>query len=160
MYSNWFTPTQNGGWLDTVINGVASQKKFNKAASGISLSILNTGLVLAYVKLNPDGAGGTTSSIRQLPYANPGSATENVTINYLGSITYAVISTSSPGVAVAAQSSALEFRYLIIPGAVVSGRSIDQITDKFVEINGKVYTESQLRTIPYEQVCSLLNIPE
>lgn len=156
VYSSWFTPAQNGNWVDTTINLIAAQKKFNKAAPGATLSMLNTGIILSYVKLNPDGLGGTTTSIRQLPYTNPGEGTQIAPIHYVGSITYAHVSILSPGVAVAAFSNSLEFRYVLIPGGIAGGR----FSEKAAQINGQVYTESQLQAMSYSQICSLLNIPQ
>jgi hypothetical protein len=151
IYSGWFTPAQNGGWVDTTINGVALQKKFNKPAPGVTSGILNTGIIISYMKLNPDGAGGTTTSIRQLPYANPGTATHYLALHYVGSITYAQISTANPGVAVTASSSGLEFRYILIPGGVSGGRLAGGT------VSG--YTADGLKNMSYEQVTALFNIP-
>jgi hypothetical protein len=151
IYSAWFTPDQNGGWVDTTINGVALQKKFRKAAPGVTLAMLNNGVILSYVKLNPDGAGGTTTSIRQLPYANPGTATEYFPLHYVGNITYAQASTANPGVAVAASSGSLEFRYVLIPGGVSGGRMTSGAATG--------YSVDQLRNMSYEQAVSLFNIP-
>jgi hypothetical protein len=135
------------------------QKKFKKAASGVTLSVLNTGVVLSYVKLNPDGIGGTTTTIRQLPYAYVGQAREFIQLAYNGSITYAVTSTANPGVAITtALNSILELRYVIIPGGVAGGRSAN--AEKVAEIRGQLYSESQLKAMSYAQVCSLLNIAQ
>ena len=152
VYSAWFTPAQNGNWVDTSINGVAAQKKFNKSAPGITLNVLNTGVILSYLKLNPDGAGGTTASIRQMPYANPGAANVFFAMHYVGSITIAVISTANPGVAVTASSTALEFRYIIIPGVVQGGRLISG--------PAKGYTKNELMNLSYEKIESMFNIPQ
>ena len=160
IYSNWFTPVQNGGWVDTTINGVAAQKKFNKSAPAVTAAILNTGLILAFVKLNPDGAGGTTTSIRQLPYPNPGAANQIIILSYVGSITYAWVSTANPGVAVPAASTALEFRYMIVPGSVVAGRMANGNIERLVNINDMDYSASQLNAMSYEEICALLKIPE
>jgi hypothetical protein len=151
IYSSWFTPAANGGWVDTTINGVLSQKKFNKSAPGVTLSVLNTGVVISYVKLNPDGIGGTTTSIRQLPYASPGSANEFFPLHYVGSITYAEVSTANPGVAVTASNSLLEFRYVIIPGGISGGKSAG--------VGGTNYTAEQLHNMSYEKVCEIFKIP-
>lgn len=150
IYSAWFTPDQNGGWKDTTINGIATQKKFNKPAPGVTLNILNQGIIISYIKLNPDGAGVTTASIRQLPYTNPGSATAYLPIHYVGSISYCQVSIVSPGVAVSASSGALEFRYVIIPGGVSGGR---------ITGGAAGYTAEQLREMSYEQITDLFNIP-
>ena len=48
----------------------------------------------------------------------------------------------------------INVRYVIIPGGVAGGRTIG----KAAEINGQVYTESQLKAMSYQQVCSLLKI--
>jgi hypothetical protein len=158
IFSGWFTPAQNGNWVDTTINGVAQQKKFRKAAPEVTLSIMNTGVVLSYVKLNPDGTGGTTTTIRQLPYADVGQAREFIQLTYNSNITYAVTSTANPGVAIPAGiTTTLEFRYVIIPGSVAGGRLINN-GEKTAEVNGKLYTESQLKAMSYAEVCSLLKI--
>ncbi len=155
IYSAWFTDAANGGWIDTTINGQTAQKKFNKAAPGVTLSVLNTGVVLTYMKLFPDGAGGATTSIRQLPYLNPGGSDVFMSINYVGSITFARVAVVA-GTPIAAAGPGLEFRYIIIPGGVAGGRT----SGKVAEIKGQVYTESELKAMPYAQVCSLLNIQQ
>ena len=151
IYSPWFTPATNGGWVDSSINGVAAQKKFNKSAPGVTLNMLNTGVILGYMKLNPDGAGGTTTSVRPLPYVNPGTATAFFMLPYVGSITFAQVSTANPGVAVSASSSSLEFRYVIVPGGTAGGRMMN------APASG--YSSSELRTMSYEQIAKLFNIP-
>lgn len=49
-----------------------------------------------------------------------------------------------------------QFRYILIPGGVAGGRS----NEKTAEINGQVYTESELKAMSYAQVCSLLRIAQ
>ena len=47
-------------------------------------------------------------------------------------------------------------RYIIIPGGVGGGR----MAEKAAQINGQVYTESQLKAMSYAQICSLLRIAQ
>lgn len=153
-YSAWFTPSNHGGWVDTTINGAAQQKKFRRPAPLVTQAILDQGMVLSYMKLNPDGTSGSTASIRQLPYINAGSQSEYMQLVYRENITYALISVTNA--VLASPSSSIQFRYLIVPGGSSAGRS----SEKIFHINGRSYSESFLRAMSYEEVCSLLNIPE
>jgi hypothetical protein len=150
IYSAWFTAEQNGGWADTTINLVALQKKFNKPAPGATLAMLNNGVVLSYMKLFPDGAGGTTTSVRQLPYSNPGTSSEFFPLHYVGSITYALVSTANPGVATSTPGAGVEFRYVLIPGGVAGGRTSG--------VGGTNYTADQVRAMSYAEVCRIFRI--
>lgn len=111
-------------------------------------------MVLSYMKLNPDGTSGNTASIRLLPYINAGSQSEYMQLVYRENITYALISVTNA--VLASPSSSIQFRYLIVPGGSSAGRS----SEKIFHINGRSYSESSLRAMSYEEVCSLLNIPE
>ena len=156
IYSVWFTPAQNGNWVDTTVNGEIQQKKFNKSAPGVTLNILNQGVVLTYMKLLPDGVGGATTSVRAMPYIQAGSGFQFFALPYIGSISF-VNATLTTG-PVAAQSNSLEFRYVIIPGGVAGGRGGS--TEKMADIKGQLYSESQLKAMSYSQICSLLNIAQ
>ncbi|MBD0331628.1 MAG: hypothetical protein ICV66_03155 [Chitinophagaceae bacterium] len=150
IYSDWFTAEQNGGWVDTTINAQPS-KKFNRAAPGITLNVLNQGIVLAYMKLFPDGAGDTTISIRQLPYPNPGASDEFIIIPMVGSITYALVPTTAGGITTEL-GAGLEFRYVVVPGGVAGGRVSSGST--------LTYSVEQLKRMSYEEIKNLFNIPD
>lgn len=147
IYSPWFTL---GSWADTALafNAIASRAIRN--APGITQSILDQGVILSYTN---------NGGIYQLPwnFANPFTANQTLQIGFVaavGKLIYYITNTttgSASGISYLAQ-----LRYVIIPGGVAGGRTAQHT----VEINGQVYTESQLKAMPYSQVCTLLNIPQ
>jgi len=140
LYSDWFIATP---WAQTT---VFSMKNFDytKAAPGITQNVLDSGIVLTFGKLT----GYNTSvwpvgQVGQLPinltYTQGSIQTDtwsafatlgNLRINFVNNVnTYSNISTAH------------SFRYIIVPGAVKTGRRVD------------------LRSMSYDEVCDYLNIP-
>lgn len=149
IYSVWFTPT---AWTTPGLN--FSSYSFDKAAPGVTASIISNGVVLSYTQLSGDG--GIT---RPLPasYVFTGNVVEfNYLIPAAGTIRYTVIDPA--GVLSPAPALTNQFRYVIIPGGVAGGRGSGG--EKMVDIKGHLYAESQLKGMSYSQVCSLLNIPQ
>jgi hypothetical protein len=100
--------------------------------------------VLSYARLAADA-----TNIRPLP-ATTGSGLTTIIWNFyspsVGNLRYTV---ESPNTTVT-PSATNEFRYVIIPGSVLGGRS--------ATIGGTKYTESEIRAMSYQQVCRLFNI--
>jgi hypothetical protein len=149
IYSAWFTPATYGGWVDTTINAQTLQKKFNRPTTAITQAVLDQGVVMVYMKLNPDGLAGTTLSVRELPYVNPGGNSQFIHIPRVGSLTIA--NTTITGGSVTAAATNLEFRYVVIPGGV-AGKMMNGATNTG-------YTIDQLKSMTYDEICNLLNIP-
>ncbi|MGB3004860.1 MAG: hypothetical protein WBC06_00005, partial [Chitinophagaceae bacterium] len=54
----------------------------------------------------------------------------------------------------------LEYRYVLIPGVVAGGRNVNGSEPTITSGPAAGYTASQLKAMSYQQVCSLLNIPQ
>ena len=150
IYSSWFTYASLGTAIDSNFTDFGSARRAIRTAPGITASIIDNGIVLSYWRL----PGNTAYSL--LPYVFP-LGTQNVIITQLpvvGKIFYISVLTN-PGGPVGLNGSG-ELRYVIIPGGVAGGRMSERAT----EINGVVYTETQLKSMSYSNLCRLLNIPQ
>ncbi|MGQ0738598.1 MAG: hypothetical protein ACT4OJ_06015 [Bacteroidota bacterium] len=118
-----------------------------RTAPGVTQAILDNGVILSYIRF------GSTGSFSILPYIFPNGGGGQLTfVAEVGKIFYIsyILNPQGPiGVVGTA-----ELRYILIPGSVAGGR----MAEKAAEINGQVYTESQLKAMSYQQVCALLRI--
>jgi hypothetical protein len=138
------------------IQGVVS--RHYRLAPGITQSILDNGVVLSYLS---QGTPPSTTGIFPLPYLFPHPSGPNQTLQFsylpvIGKICY-YVSNLTTGINNTVGITA-DTRYVIIPGGVAGGRGVN--SEKIVDIKGQTYTESQLKNMSYQQVCSLLNIPQ
>jgi len=156
IYSVWFTPAT---YTTSTIFGTTNFD-FNKAATGITQAILDNGVVLTYGKLigyNP--VIWPTSQVAPLPtnitYLVGPTANIDTWTAYstVGNLRINLVSSTNAYTSI---SNAHQFRYVIIPGGVLGGRGIN--TEKTTEINGQLYTESQLKGMSYNDVCNLVGI--
>ncbi len=150
IYSAWFTVST---WATPGLS--LSNSSADLAAPGVTAAIINNGVVLVYGQFTGDGGVtrplpttlnyGTppTNSIGTWGYLIPTAGTIRLTLNW------ATTTVGTP-------SAGNQFRYVIIPGGVAGGR----FSEKAAEIRGQVYTESQLKAMSYQQICSLLNIAQ
>jgi hypothetical protein len=152
IYSPWFS-FASADWADTTFTNFSALGICSRAirlAPGVTTSIISQGVVLSFVQAT--GSGG----VSPIPII-VNSGANALQFNFLldvGKIFY-YFSNANTGDASGAQTSA-QIRYIIIPGGVAGGRT----SQPTVEINGQLYTESQLKAMPYSQICSLLNIPQ
>ena len=138
IYSAWFTKVQ-ADWTGIGTTEITSPI----TAPGLTTAIYNNGVLLVY----HDFAG--TAKI--LPYAYS-AAGSHIDYSYtVGSIVLRVYRGDNAVINIFADT---RYRYILIPGGVSGGRT----AEKAAEIKGQVYTESQLKGMSYQQVCSLLNI--
>jgi hypothetical protein len=147
IYSSWFNLLN---WHDSTMTDQGLSKIDYKDAPGITASVLSSGVVLSYI---------TPSVSSNIVYALPWtltSITPNVVIGYRSTpgrlIYYNNRINMAGGIGV---SPIYSFRYVIIPGGVAGGRGNNE---KIVELKGQTYSETQLKNMPYRQVCDLLNI--
>ena len=152
IYSAWISDASAANWADTSITLLGTVvRRRNVPAPGITQAILDQGVVLAYAR------GGVTNN---QPWPLPINFTfggAQLVMSYLPSLGRLVTTITAPNTGSApAVFWGGEFRYVIIPGGVAGGRS----AEKMAEINGNVYSESQLKSMSYSQVCRLLNIAE
>lgn len=121
LYSDWFL---SGTW-----SGSSGNYNFNKAATAITQTVLDQGVVLAYAKLTADG-----SNVRPLPATTSGPTLWNYILT-VGNINFTSnISISTPSVS-------NEFRYIVIP-ATTALRLQKPVTE-----------------MTYNEVCAFYNIP-
>ena len=159
IYGAWQTEPGNWG-ADTAmlsLNG-GNAKRFIVNTASLTQSILDQGVILAYFR------GGVTSNNPvqlayniPLPTAVPNNI-ETVDVRAaLGKVVYIfyILNNTSAPITFTNVNSGGQFRYILIPGGV-SGRSANG--EKTAQVAGQVYTESQLKAMPYAQVCSLLHI--
>lgn len=153
IYSSWATLTTlraSYPLIDTTIADFSGTVKRDiRLSSSITQAILDNGVVLSYWKV------GSTVGPVALPYTFPfgGVAHTFGQILAVGKIIYYFGRLDGNATAVNLTGSG-EVRHVIIPGGVAGGRT----AEKACQIKGQVYTESQLKAMSYQQVCSLLNI--
>lgn len=148
IYSPWFVLS---GWRDSTMVDAGLCKVDHRNAPGITASIIANGVVLSYIA---EPSLGVTNPLPWIVTSiNP-----NLLLGYrltTSKIVYYNVFVNSVAGGIVPNPS-YQFRYIIIPGGVAGGR----YAEKVAEINGQVYTESQLKRMSYQQICSLLRIPE
>lgn len=132
-------------------------------APSLSATILSQGVMITYMRVGSIGP-------YMLPYvSDAGGATNMINAIYntqkilLTRSTYGScrFSAADPGTAPVLVNlpQTLEYRYVLIPGLVSGGRSSNGVPEeRKVSLNGVTYTESQLKSLSYAQMCSLLHI--
>lgn len=134
IYSDWFSFLATD-WGDTAITNIGNAKRAIKIAQGVTQNILDHGLVMAYLKVDDNGGGPY-----QLPFIynkNPAGAYEM--IPRVGSIIFYNYYFDNSGGQI--PNPAQKLRYIIIPGGVSGGRTINYAG------------------LSYEELCNTLNIP-
>ena len=149
IYSPWFTLT---GWHDSTMLNQGLVKLDYRDAPGITAAIISNGVVLGYV---------APSAISTFAYSMPWLVTvvnPNIIVGYVPTVGRLVVYNTQVNSAAGGivPNPAYVYRYVIIPGGVAGGR----YPEKVAEINGHVYTETQLRAMSYAQICALLRIPQ
>lgn len=152
IYSAWLSDASAANWADTAISLLGTVvRRRNLPAPGVTQAILDQGVVLAY------GRGGVTNN---QPWPLPITFTYGgapMIMGFLPSLGRLVMTITVPTTGIAPSVFwGGDFRYVIIPGGVAGGRT----AEKACEINGQVYTESQLKGMSYAQLCSLLRIAQ
>ena len=165
QYSDWFTPAAYT--KDTVIGSYGFY--YDKAATAITQVILDSGVVLTFGKL--DGyitSIWPTNQVAQLPIAITylNGSTGNIdtwsALATVGNLRIELISSTN---AYGSISNAHQFRYVIIPGGVKLNSSglfpsAGQTQVNSEENSRKQEVISNYSQMSYEQICTLLNIPE
>jgi Collagen triple helix repeat (20 copies) len=149
IYSSW---NATGAWVLETFFG-KTVRRHTLTAPGITTNILNQGVVLVY------GRFSTTTGVFTVPYTAASITAvgimQIVDARILaGQIDLRMYNADDNNDPIGLQGT--EFRYVIIPGGVAGGR----MNEKAAEIKGQVYTESQLKAMSYQQICSLLNIAQ
>ncbi len=146
IYSAW-TADISTDWADSTMGLLGTAKRRNVAAPGVSLSIMNQGLVFVYSR------GAATGPSAPLPFAFLFLGT-NFNLGYRLDVGRIILYMNNPNTGAAVPISAFggDFRYVLIPGGVAGGRSTG--------LGGTNYTAAQLRAMSYSQICTLFNIPQ
>ncbi|MFY7879795.1 MAG: hypothetical protein ACOVP6_06970 [Lacibacter sp.] len=156
IYSAWVTSPFNS--RDTTIDGTCVRIRHLNAPS-LSANILNQGVQITYMRVGSIGP-------YMLPYtSDAGGATNTVNCIYnlqkifvyrhtLNTCRFtSAVPEAYPGQPVLINlPQSLEYRYILIPGLVSGGR--------LASGPASGYSESQLRKMTYQQLTSLLGIPE
>lgn len=153
IYSAWIN---EGPWGDTTMASIAvpagNAKRMIVTAPSLSQGILDQGVILTYYRW-------TLSNNN--PVALPSIFTNGtpVEVNFrssLNKIIYFFWIPTNPSAAIGFGSlgAGAQVRYILIPGGVGGGRG------KMVQISGTTYTENELKSMSYAQVCSLLHISQ
>lgn len=157
IYSVW-NPFLPGNWSAATPFFGINTRRYTHTTATITAAIRDQGVVLVYVR-----AAGTGSTTYPLPAVLPYISGVDVNLRHEVNLGNFVIVThvlgspaTDPGIIDGVANPGNDYRYIIIPGGVAGGR----YAEKVCEINGQVYTESQLKAMSYQQVCSLLRIPE
>lgn len=153
IYSSWFASNTGPGttlWTATGITaypGVAAL--LDRNVPSVTSTVINQGVVLAFIRSTPT-YGPTLGS--QLPYTE-WISTYNDYYNFVipgpGTIRF-LYSSSLPWTLVSL--GAVEFRYVIIPGATSGGR--------FISGPATGYSQDQLKKMSYTEVIKTFKIPE
>lgn len=148
IYSAWATVASivalTGPIIDSSFADFGTCKRWIRTAPSLSQGVLDQGLVLSYWKVG-------TIIYSTIPYQFPSGAQ----IFYLGALPQLnkiIYFTSILGTGAGwSPNLGAETRYIIIPGSIAGGRSAG--------VGGTNYTADQLRSMSYEQVCQVFNIP-
>lgn len=151
IYSAWITSPYNS--RDTTIDGTCVRVRHLDAPS-LSPNILTQGVMITYFRVGSIGP-------YQLPYTSDAGGATN-TINCIYNVQKIFVyrhthgscrfSAADPGTAPVLVNlpQSLEYRYVLIPGLVGGGRSIN--------VGGTNYTADQIKAMSYERVCQLFKM--
>ncbi|MBL7733639.1 MAG: collagen-like protein [Chitinophagaceae bacterium] len=146
IYSAWATSPFAA--RDTTVDGTLYRVTHITAPS-LSTAILNQGVVLTYLRL----AGVLETTM--LPFASYSGGTTSIMSTWNVSqkifINRHTVGCNAAGCLLGISSS-IEYRYVLIPGAVSGGRNAGGV-------GGTGYSAEELKGMSYERVCQLLNIP-
>lgn len=151
IYSAW-APSTTGVRDTTVDNSFFRVTHIN--APSLSTTILNQGVILTYMRLT----GVIEPSL--LPFASYAGGTSSImgTWNTTQKIFINRHTIGCNAAACAVNiSAALEYRYVLIPGLIPGGRGTEPTITSGPAAG---YTEAQLKTMSYQQICSLLRIAQ
>lgn len=154
-YSTWVT-TVAADWVVgfTAPNNYNVENVYNRTAPGVTQSMLDQGIVLAYGKNFTIGASTLLPNVIQLPYSEAFNDQNYGYILAVGKIVFTYDpGAAAPGTRPISQLAGIAYRYVLIPGSVAGGRG-----NSGVKTYGG-FTEQELKAMPYEEVARRFNIP-
>jgi hypothetical protein len=158
IYSAWINEPANWG-ADTAMSSInGNAKRFIVAAPSLSQAVLDQGVVLSYFR-SPLAGNGTI----QLPWTFNAGALGVIQTDSRPALNKIIYFFWIPANAAAALPAPAiggpaQFRYVIIPGGVAGGRGTS--SERTAQVAGQLYTESQLKSMSYAQICNLLKIQQ
>ena len=145
IYSNWHTIPDT--WRDSAVNG-ANMKVNHESVTSVTAAVVNNGAVLVYFRI-------LANDNHPLPFTNYFiSVSSSVTWSFIpqtGKIIYTLFAHSNPPPPAPSANPNNQYRWIVIPGGVLGGRS--------GKVGNTNYTLDQLKSMSYEQVTSILKIP-
>jgi len=139
IHSAWFLT--GSGWDTTIAPNYGAIATFDHNAPDITQAVIDSGLVLAFMKGDP--TTGLGNDVFPLPYSvGIGYGFTDIwdfVINAPGNIRF-LYKSDNPWTP--AELATISFRYIIVPGGVAGGRMLDP------------------RKLTYQQLCELYGIPE
>ncbi len=151
-YSPWFLT--GAGWTSTGAGTYLARFLFDRASTVITQNIMDQGLVLGYIKGEPNAPTLSTQTF-SLPYSIGNGAgfmdQYELVLNAPGNVRF-LYKSDAPWTA--AELAVISFRYVVIPGSVAGGRGVNSITTY------EGYTADQLKAMSYSQVKTLFNLPD
>ncbi len=153
IYSSW---APAGNFIDTSIHattggsGLAGGRRGYRTSASVTQAIVDQGICLTYAKVT------SAASVQQLPMLLVASVSWNLWIEHTFVPGRVVFMATRPEVQSweAAENTRFEpisYRYVIIPGGTAGSR--------FVSGPAAGYTVQQIKSMSYEQITSMFNIP-
>lgn len=150
-YSAWFVT--GTGWTITGTDDYLATFLYDKAAPGITQAIIDNGIVLGFMKGDPNITGAPVTQTFPLPNSVGHSFgfidTYSFVLDTPGNLRFLYFTTFP--FFDETDLAAISFRYVIIPGSIAGGRMANPTYQG--------YTADQLKGMPYDQVAKLFNIP-
>ncbi len=154
IYSGWIPSRPSVGatfWTTTGASTYGAVAIFDRAAPGITTTIMNSGVVLGYMRGVPFLAAGLAFPLpNSEAIATNGSYNDyyDYVIPSAGNLRF-LYKSAFPWTVTTIGST--EFRYLIIPGSLSGSR--------FVDGPAKGYTKDELKQMTYNEVLEKFNVP-
>jgi len=151
IYSAWWAPTA-ADWIDTTIGLPGAVKRAWRPSATLTLSMLQSCVVLAYTAFDPVA----TARTYQLPTQIFTGSTTPLTMGYVsmpGRVVYYYGTINGSPTTVAFNPN-YQFRYVIIPGSVAAGAG-----GRITSGPAAGYTEAELKKMSYEEVARKFHIP-
>lgn len=151
-YSSWLL-TGAANWVTTGASTYSADFVYNRTAPGITTTLSDQGIVLAYIKGIPGLGTAGANQVAQLPYSDVTSSYIDLydfIIPAAGTLRFMYKNDAFPWGT--ATLGAMSTRYVFIAGTVSGGRITSGAAAG--------YSVDQIKSMSYEQVKALFNIPE
>lgn len=146
IYSAWYTLPS---WADTATTDLGPVSRAIRSSPALTQAMVDNGMIVAYLISDP--ALPTALGAYPLPWICTGCSPQYIAsfIPRAGKLIYYVGAVGSPVSGYA--NTTYRWRHVIVPGGVAGGR--------FISGPAAGYTVQQIKSMNYNQVASLFNIP-